>query len=290
MNQFLDMAYDMSKFQSPESTTEWLKAWARREFGRGIESATAEILNIYGRLVVRRKYETLSMMPFAYHVLHYDEAENVLQEWEDLLDQAQRVHDSLDQPTRNAFYELVLHQVLAGKHVQEIYIATHLGWLYKNQKRASTNRLAAQARAAFANDAATTTRYHELFDGKWNHIMDSKHIDVAGRNPPPKNRLPVLAYLADTDVDGLHIMGVAAQGHNASAFENNTLTLRPMDPFMPPSETRYIDVFARYNGSVSTSIVAFPSTFASESINSTSILRPPTRSRDRLINHTSPLS
>ncbi|PLB46014.1 hypothetical protein P170DRAFT_467185 [Aspergillus steynii IBT 23096] len=154
-NHFLDMAYDMSKFQNPESTTEWLKAWAKREFGSGIESATAEILNIYGRLVVRRKYETLSMMPFAYHVLNYDEAENVLQEWEDLLDQARRVHDSLDQPTRDAFYELVLHQVLAGKYVQEIYIATHLGWLYKNQKRASTNRLAAQARTAFANDAAT---------------------------------------------------------------------------------------------------------------------------------------
>ena len=73
------MAYDMSKFQTAESATEWLKAWAKRKFGSGIESATAEILNIYGRLVLRRKYETLSMEPFAYSTLKYDEATNVLQ-------------------------------------------------------------------------------------------------------------------------------------------------------------------------------------------------------------------
>jgi hypothetical protein len=78
MNHFLNMAYDITKFESPNSTTEWLKGWAEREFGSSVRDVTAEIYNTYGRLLLRRKYETLTYEPFAFNPRAYDEAERVL--------------------------------------------------------------------------------------------------------------------------------------------------------------------------------------------------------------------
>jgi hypothetical protein len=40
----------------------------------------------------------------------------------------------------------------------------------------STNTLAADVKAAYANDAVIQKRYHSLLNGKWNHMMDQLHF------------------------------------------------------------------------------------------------------------------
>ena len=54
---FMDMAYDMDRHTTPDTTTEWLERWSAKEFGANIAQSTTEILNDYGTLVGRRKYE-----------------------------------------------------------------------------------------------------------------------------------------------------------------------------------------------------------------------------------------
>ncbi|KAL2803354.1 hypothetical protein BJX63DRAFT_440187 [Aspergillus granulosus] len=251
MTFFLDMAYDMSSFKRPDSTTKWLKRWARREFGPDVEDAAAEIYNIHGRLVMRRKYETLSMSPFAFSTVNYDEASKVLTEWEDLLALTQKTYDSLNPNTQGSFFELVLHPVLAGKTVMELYITKHLGDLYKSQLRTSTNNLARISHQAFANDAAITAEYHSIYDGKWDRVMSGPHIGYTSRNFPPRNIMPNTSWISDDDVAEVNILGIAVQGQDHSAsLAGETITLRPMDPFMPPAETRYIDIFTQRNGTV----------------------------------------
>ncbi|KAE8152126.1 hypothetical protein BDV25DRAFT_138173 [Aspergillus avenaceus] len=198
--------------------------------------------------VATKKYSTLTIEPFAWSTLHYDEALHVLQEWRDLAELAQCTYDSLDVSVQPAFFQLVLYPVLAGGNVMELYILTHLGYLYKSQLRTSTNELAEKVRDAFTKDADLTDQYNGLLDGRWDHIIDSRHIGYAGRNPPPANRLPALAYVSDDPE--INILGVAVQGQNAS-FTGEPLLLRPVDPYMPPSETRYIDIFTRANGTFS---------------------------------------
>lgn len=66
----MDMAYNMDPFTSPSATTDWLKQWAAREFNQRIADRTADILNQYGKLVVRRKYELLSQLQFAFSTVY----------------------------------------------------------------------------------------------------------------------------------------------------------------------------------------------------------------------------
>ncbi|KAI0140458.1 hypothetical protein GGR57DRAFT_496103 [Xylariaceae sp. FL1272] len=252
MNHFLDMAYDMSKFTTPNSTADWLKRWSRREFGDGIEDTVAEVFNICGRLILRRHYETLTMEPFPYSALHYDETASVLQEWDDLVALAQAAYDELTSPMKEIYYELVLNTVVAGRNVYALYVHQQIGSLYQAQQRTSTNLIAAQARATFAADAANTQRYNALYGGKRVGIMSSPHIGYSTRDPPAKNIMPTMVYVQDA-VNGSNIssgaLGVAVPGSNLSAPGLAAeLVLSPVNPYLPPAESRYLDVFAPHNG------------------------------------------
>lgn len=250
----MDMAYDMERHSTPDATTDWLKRWAATEFGSDAADSTASIMNQYGILIGRRKYELLSNLPFAFSTVHYDEAEQNLASWQLLLDEAERVHETLDEATRISFFQMVLHPILAGKTVVELYTKTALNALYYQQGRASTNLLAQQAHDAFAADSQITDRYHELNGSKWNSFVDQVHIGYTSWNDPPNNQniMPSLRYVAPPEVPGS--LGVAVQG-TAAAFPGvSSLKLRSVDPFMPATESRYIDIFSRENTTVSYTI------------------------------------
>jgi hypothetical protein len=179
INHFLDMAYDMSNFMTPDSTDTWLNAWATREFGETVARHTAEIMATYGTLIIRRKYELLDNSPFLYSTVNYDEAETVLAQWAAMQDKAQAVYDKLDAATQIPFFEMVLHPVMAGRVVQQVYINAARNKAYAAQKRMSTNELAADVKTTYAQDAVIQKRYHSLLDGKWNHMVSNIPVRIA---------------------------------------------------------------------------------------------------------------
>ncbi|KAL4865075.1 hypothetical protein BDV12DRAFT_211234 [Aspergillus spectabilis] len=254
LTHFMDMAYDMDRHSTPESTTAWVKQWATREFNQRIANVTAEILNEYGILVGRRKYELLSERPYAFSTVHYNEAERHLAQWEGLLNKTQSAYNSLDQATRTPFFEMVLHPVLAGKTVVDLYTKAALNSLYYQQGRISTNLLAQQAHDLFAQDTQIMNRYHTIKGGKWNHFVDQVHIGYTSWNDPANNTnvMPPLNYT--TEMEGAELLGVAIQQSTLDYFENDALELLSVDPFMPTTDLRYIDIFARKNQTVSYTI------------------------------------
>jgi hypothetical protein len=127
-----------------------------------VAAGTAEAMATYRKLIVRRKYELLNKTPFMLSTVNYDETENVLNEWTALeaKAQAQALYDTLDTATRNAFFEIVLHPVMAGGVVQRVYINAARNSAYATQKRMSTNKLADDVKATYAQDAVIQKRYH----------------------------------------------------------------------------------------------------------------------------------
>lgn len=66
------------------------------------------------------------------------------------------------------------------------------------------------------------------------------------------NVMPTLSYVAEPeDIQGI---GIAVQGSASSYPAQETLHLLSMDPYMPPTESRYIDIFTRKNTTLSYSI------------------------------------
>ncbi|KAF2472868.1 uncharacterized protein BDR25DRAFT_341669 [Lindgomyces ingoldianus] len=253
ISHFLDMAYDMSKFSSPDSTDTWLQAWATREFGDEAASNTAYAMSTYGKLIIRRKYELLNQSPFMLSTTNYDEAELVLHEWESLLTKAQAVYDSLDAATQIAFFEMVLHPILAGGIVQRVYINAARNKAYSAQKRMSANTLADDVKAAYAQDGVVQKRYHGLLSGKWNHMMDQLHFGYSNWQDPSSNSMPSVQTISTT-APSTGLLGVSVQGSTASTPGDPAPSLLPLSPYTP--ENRTIDLYARGSGSVDFTIKA----------------------------------
>jgi hypothetical protein len=113
--------------------------------------------------------------------------------------------------------------------------------LYASQGRASTNDLAAQARALFQADADLSNYYnHTLAHGKWDHMMDQTHIGYTYWNQPPTNALPVVKEI---EVPAAAALGVAVEGSTSAQPGVTDVSLPQFDVF---SQRRsYIDVFNR---------------------------------------------
>jgi len=241
------LAWDRQSLSGPESTREWLEDWSGRQFGDAVAEKSADIMTIYGKLTARMKYEDLSRTPFAFNTVNYDEAELNYKEWTDLLEKAQAVHDSLPAAAQVSFFEVVLHPVLAGKTVFEIYTKVALGSKYANEHRTSANQFARDVQAAFSADQAITKRYHSLLNNKWDRILSQTHIGYNNWQEPASNSLPRLSYTTGSANGAL--MGIYAQGGSASFPGTARLTLPAVSPYLPPGEqARWLDVYTRDNG------------------------------------------
>ncbi|CAI4213341.1 unnamed protein product [Parascedosporium putredinis] len=263
---FMSMAYDMSKFQQPASTDKWTLEWAAREWNPDVAAETASIMNKYGMLCARRKYEDLSITPFAFHATNYDEAERNYAEWEALVVRAQAVYDSLPEADQFSYFEIVLHPVLAGKTVFEIYSKAAIGSRYANQHSYRADEMAQEARNAFEEDKAITARFHGLLGGKWNRMFEQTHIGYNNWQEPAQNSLPPLPSVGGGGGGFFgggggggggsgKLLGIGIQ-YSDTGTDAATVTVPAMNQYMSPDEQRYVDIFMREKGSLSYTITS----------------------------------
>lgn len=255
MSFFFDMAYDINGFSDPGSTYKWLEWWATKQFGANVASQTASIMTEYGQLIIRAKYEELSKTPYFFSVTDYGEAQSNLQLWEDLEDRARAAYSQVRPDRQDAFFELILHPVLAGGNVERLYERLAENTSGAKQLRASTNDRANEVLAAFQMDKDIETRWNNLQGGKWNHLMDQPHIGYTDWSDPPSNIVPNVTFITGSTVDKSPCgVGVAVEGGAWTITNSSKVAAMPVNPYLPPSERRYLDLYATRNGSFGYSV------------------------------------
>ncbi|KKA28239.1 hypothetical protein TD95_002433 [Thielaviopsis punctulata] len=260
LNHYFDLAYDAPRW-GLHGTSAWTHAWATREFGPELAANISTISNHYGMLAARRKYELVN--PQTYSLINYNEADAVLGQWADLHSAAQKVYDALDAQTKDAFYETLLHPILAAENLYRIQIAGTRNQLYAWQKRNSANDVVQESLELLAEDSALTDRWDGLRGGKWAHFMDQTHLGYDYWQQPMRNALPPMTYVQTTRPSVAGQLGIGVEASNATvsgddrfhALSSNTLSLPPLSRYGP--RTRWLDVFSRgtqkcaWNASVS---------------------------------------
>lgn len=174
------MAYDAETWDV-DSTSDWAAAWAAREFGPDLAANISSLMTHYGTMANRRKFELIE--PQSYSVINYNEGDALLAEWAAIQAQAEAVYDSLDETAQPAFFQMVLHPIIGGNIVNQIYIGAAKNMLYAGQKRNSANPKMMEVFKLSDADSELTDRWDEMLDGKWAHMMDreSSPRDVAGQ-------------------------------------------------------------------------------------------------------------
>jgi hypothetical protein len=236
---FLTYAWNPAKWPA-ERLPEYLKLWAAREFGPEHAADIADIVSKYTKYNSRRKPEMLE--PTTYSLVNYREAERVVEDYKAIAKRARAISGALPAGRRDAFFQLVLHPVLAGAVVNEMMVSAGQNHLYAKQGRASANALAERVRGLFREDAALTQRYHTINGGKWNHMMSQTHLGYTYWNQPPRNVMPSVTEIQLSESGD---MGVAVEGSEQvwPGPGGDALAVPALE--MADGKPRFVDLFNR---------------------------------------------
>ncbi|MEQ8847305.1 glycosyl hydrolase 115 family protein [Botrimarina sp.] len=188
---FLTMAYDPNRFPPEEigaRIDRWRRAWAEEQFGRVLAEPVAGVMKTYARLAARRKPELLDAS--TYSLENHGEWDRVVQQWRDLMRRATRIEGALPPGYGSAYYQLVLHPVLAMGNVHEMYYSVAKNHALAEAGDPAANEFADAAERYYARDAELTARYHGLENGKWNHMMSQTHIGYTNWQQPDEQSMP----------------------------------------------------------------------------------------------------
>jgi glycosyl hydrolase family 115 (putative glucuronidase)/glycosyl hydrolase family 115 len=236
---FLNMAWKPERWPK-ERISEFTRLWAERQFGPEFAPEIANQLSKYTKYNGRRKPELLE--PNTFSLVNYREAETAFADFHAAAAKAEEIYNRLPENQRDAFFELVLYPTKASAIVTELYITAGRNQLYASQGRASTNDLAAQARALFQADADLSAAYnHTLAHGKWDHMMDQTHIGYTYWQQPPVNAMP---KITEIEIPAAAQLGLAIEGSTLAWPDSpGEATLPPFDIFN--QQRRHIDIFNR---------------------------------------------
>ncbi len=236
---FLDYAWNPEKWPL-ERLPDYSRLWAERQFGAEYAQEIAAILDAYTKYNSRRKPEMLS--PQTYSLFHYREAETVIDDYNKLVMSAQRISRALAPQYRDAFFQLVLHPVLASSNLHALYDAVAKNRLYAEQGRAATNSQAEQARSLYLKDSLISLSYNKILaNGKWVHMMDQTHIGYTSWQQPDANIMP---EVREIDLPATADMGVMIEGSERWwPLEKGDAVLPEFDPYH--RQLYYLEIFNR---------------------------------------------
>jgi hypothetical protein len=189
---FLEYAWDPDAIQAKDLPDFYVR-WARQQFGNQHAQEIAEMLSLYTKYNARRTPEMLTAS--TYSVENYREADRIVEEYKQLLEKSTSVYEKLPEAQKVAFYQLVHSPIEMSANINEMYVAAGKNRYYGVRGAASANYYADRTKELFEKDAQLTQEFHELKEGKWNHMMSQTHMGYTYWNHPPLNMMPAVAYV-----------------------------------------------------------------------------------------------
>jgi hypothetical protein len=171
---FLDQAWN-PEAMTLERLADYPRGWAERQFGAAHAAEIGALLTTYGQYAARRKPEllnagTYSLMEWA----------RVVGEWDALERNAAALRGALPEAYRDAYFELVLHPIMANANLHRLYHAVAEG-------------RAQEAGRLFARDSEIRRMYEQdIAQGRWAQMMAQTHIGYTGWQQPPADVMPAV--------------------------------------------------------------------------------------------------
>jgi len=186
---FLDYAWNVNNCNA-DNLPDYFTRWAAEQFGAEHAVAIGGIIRQYSQYNARRKPELLDARTY-----DVAEAYQVTQQWDTLLAQAEKTGNELPASYRDAYFELVLHPVKACANLQHLYTAVALNNWHAHNNNTLANKFADKAKQYYLNDSLISYEYNHIAGGKWDHMMDQKHIGYTYWQEPRAQKMPMVTYV-----------------------------------------------------------------------------------------------
>lgn len=185
---FMDMAWNPTRY-SAQTLLQHPLSFCQRIFGSAQAPEAARILNLYSKYNGRVTGEMLDARTYN---LATGEWKQVRDEYICLEAEALRQYNSLSTEYKDAYKQLILFPVQAMANLYDMYYSQAMNHALYKDRNPQCNAWADRVEAAFKRDAALAHDYnHVMSGGKWNHMMDQKHIGYTSWNDDfPGDKLP----------------------------------------------------------------------------------------------------
>lgn len=183
---FLDYAWNPDRIGA-EDLMNYTENWVSKQFGDTHAKQIAYVLNKYTKYNSRRKPELLDANTYSVETGEWDKVKD---EYLLLLNEAEAIGKALPMNIQDAYFQLVLHPVRASSNLYQMYHAVAKNNYYVQRGDTAANRYAREVRQFYQKDSAITVAYHQLNNGKWNHMMSQTHIGYTYWQQPNANRMP----------------------------------------------------------------------------------------------------
>ncbi len=195
---FLDYAWNPEKIDA-EDLKKYSEQWAAEIFGKDYAKEIADLLTKYSKYNGRRKPELLDANTYS---LKNKEWDHIVREYNELLTQANQINNKIPPEYKDAFFQLALHPIKASANLNEMYFNVALNKEAFANTWGETNMYADKVRELYKNDSLITNEYHQLNNGKWNHMMSQTHIGYTYWQQPNKQKMPEVKYVtAESNVN-----------------------------------------------------------------------------------------
>lgn len=186
---FLDMAYDIAPFKSPDYTREHMRDWTSGIFGKKNSEAITEVLWQYYQLAFERRPEFMGWSrtePTTHvnftgynHSAYGDEAQKRIDRYHKLQQRAASLSEKIVRSKIDAFYELVYYPVKCASLMNKKFLYRDKAYLYAKQERLSAQEYYRLSKSSY-DEIREETRYfnNTLAEGKWNGIMSMEPRDL----------------------------------------------------------------------------------------------------------------
>jgi hypothetical protein len=189
---FMDYAWDPKSVQAADLSKYYVN-WATQQFGIKHADEIAELLALYTKYNARRTPEMITAE--TYSIENYREADRVVNDYNTLAEKGRKIYKQLDKNYQAAFYQLVLSPIEMCANLNEMYVAAGKNKYYGERGAVAANYYADRTRELFNRNAQLTRTYHEIANGKWNHMMSQTHIGYTYWDHPPLNMMPSVSYV-----------------------------------------------------------------------------------------------
>lgn len=255
----MDLAWNVSRFDF-DNLSSYVEKLATRDFGSEFAKDIAAAMIKYSHFVGRRHFELTEGT--TYSLLNFEEADRILDEWRELADSAQSIHERVPEDRRDALYHLLTYPAVAGYNFHAVILGQARNLQYAFERRNSANKIAQELLERFEEDYDLVLEYDRLAGGKWEGIMSTPKFDMSTADWRPASR-DVLANLSYVqlrqDFDyGFGNLGIYVE-QSRSAYQQGRIcasinpawpttgsfspTMRAMEPHGP--KTRFIELFHR---------------------------------------------
>lgn len=193
INFFLDMAWNPEHF-NPQNLVKHTEDFCSQQFGDKYAKEAAQIINLYTKYNHRVTPEQLNANTYSFN---YGEWEEVVNDFNKLSVEADSLEKQLPENYKDAFFQLVKFPTAACANLYNMYYSQAKNQVLAAENNPEANYWADRVKEYFKKDSELMSQYNkEMANGKWNHMMDQKHIGYSSWNDNFKQQImPDVKYI-----------------------------------------------------------------------------------------------